>query len=117
MSQQNVEVVRDHYAATNERDFPRAMSHYAADVELFVHPEAFVERGTFKGRDAVGEWFGNWFTTFEPARIEAEEGKRLHLVPRRHDHDGWHVTGQGGTRPEFAYEAIEEDEPVGFIFV
>ena len=32
MSQENVEIVRDHYAATNERDFTRAMSHYAEDV-------------------------------------------------------------------------------------
>ncbi len=65
MSRESVEVVRAHFAAVNERDFPRAMSHYAEDVELVVHPEAFLERGTFKGRDAVGEWFGNWFATFE----------------------------------------------------
>jgi hypothetical protein len=37
------------------------MSYYAEDVELVVHPQAFLERGTFKGREAVGEWFGNWF--------------------------------------------------------
>jgi ketosteroid isomerase-like protein len=66
MSRENVEVVRDQFAATNERDFPRAMSYYAEDVELVVHPDAFLERGTFKGRDAVGRWFGNWFRTFEP---------------------------------------------------
>jgi hypothetical protein len=29
MSEENVEVVCDLFAATNERDFPRAMSHYA----------------------------------------------------------------------------------------
>jgi len=57
MSQENVEVVCDQFAAVNERDFPRAMSHYAEDVELVVHPDAFLERGTFKGRDAVGQWF------------------------------------------------------------
>jgi hypothetical protein len=30
VSQSNVDVVRDQFAAPNERDFPRAMSHYAA---------------------------------------------------------------------------------------
>jgi ketosteroid isomerase-like protein len=65
MSRGDLEVVRDQFAAVNERDFPRAMSYYAEDVELVVHPDAFLERGTFSGRDAVGEWFGNWFATFE----------------------------------------------------
>ena len=78
MSQENVEVVRDQFAATNERDFPRAMSHYAEDVELVVHPDAFLERGTFKGRDAVGQWFGDWFTTFESGyHFELEEIRDL----------------------------------------
>jgi ketosteroid isomerase-like protein len=66
MSQENVEVVRDQFAATNERDFPRAMSYYAEDVELVVDRDAFLEGGTFSGREAVGQVFGNWFATFEP---------------------------------------------------
>jgi len=78
MSQENVEVVLDHYAATNEPDFPRAMSYYAEDVELFVHPDAFLEPGTFKGRHAVGQWFANWLTTFERGyRFEIEEARDL----------------------------------------
>jgi ketosteroid isomerase-like protein len=66
MSQREVDIVLEQFAATNKRDFPRAMSYYAEDVELEVQPEAFVERGTFSGRQAVGDWFGNWFATFEP---------------------------------------------------
>jgi ketosteroid isomerase-like protein len=78
MSLENIEVVRDQFAAVNERDFPRAMGHYAQDVELVVHPDAFLEAGTFKGRDAVGQWFGDWFTTFEPGyRLEIEEARDL----------------------------------------
>lgn len=57
MSQDNVKVVRDQFAAVNERDFPRAMSHYAEDVVLVVDRSAFLESVTFKGRDAVGQWF------------------------------------------------------------
>jgi ketosteroid isomerase-like protein len=78
MSQENVEVVCDQFAATNERDFPRAMSHYAEDVELVVDPEAFLDAGTFKGRHAVGQWFGNWFATFEPGyHFQVEEARDL----------------------------------------
>jgi ketosteroid isomerase-like protein len=61
---QNLEAVRDHYAATNERDFTRAMAHYDVDVELVV-PPGFLEPGEFKGRHAVGSWFGDWFSSFD----------------------------------------------------
>jgi ketosteroid isomerase-like protein len=78
MSQENVEVVREHYAATNERDFPRAMSDYAEDVELVVDPQAFLDAGTFKGRHAVGQWFADWLTTFEPGyHFDIEEARDL----------------------------------------
>jgi ketosteroid isomerase-like protein len=78
MSEENVDVVRDQFAATNERDFQRAMSHYAEDVELVVHRDAFLESGSFEGRDAVGRWFGNWFATFEPGyHFEIEETRDL----------------------------------------
>jgi ketosteroid isomerase-like protein len=77
MSQENVEVVRDQFAATNERDFARAMSHYAEDVVLYVDPAASLQSGTFEGREAVGKWFGDWFGTFEPGYefeiIEAQD--------------------------------------------
>jgi len=78
MSQENVDVVRDQFAAVNERDFPRAMSSYAEDVVLVVDADAFLESGTFTGRDAVGRWFGNWFATFEPGyRFEIDEVRDL----------------------------------------
>jgi ketosteroid isomerase-like protein len=78
MSQGDVEVVRDQFAAVNERDFPRAMSLYAEDVVLVVDSGAFLEHGVFEGREAVGEWFGNWFATFEPDyRFEIEEARDL----------------------------------------
>lgn len=78
MSQEDVEVVRDQFAAVNERDFPRAMSHYAADVELVVDRKAFLEGGTFKGRDAVGQWFADWFATFEPGyQFDIEEARDI----------------------------------------
>jgi ketosteroid isomerase-like protein len=72
MSRENVEIVKDHYAATNERDFRRAMGHYADDVELQVPPG--IRGGTFRGRKAVGDWFGEWFRTFDrDARFDIRE--------------------------------------------
>jgi len=74
---ENLEVVRDQYAATNERDFSRAMAHYDADVVLIV-PPGFIDPGTYRGRDAVGEWFGDWFRSFDhDARFEVTELSEL----------------------------------------
>ena len=70
--------MRDQFEAVNQRDFARAMAHYAEDVELFVDSDAFFQRGTFRGKDAVGRWFGDWFATFEPGyRFEIEESREL----------------------------------------
>jgi len=78
MSQDDVDVVRDQFAATNERDFQRAMSYYAEDVELVVHPDAFLDAGTFRGRETVGEYFGNWLSTFAPGyRFDITEARDL----------------------------------------
>lgn len=77
MALSNLEVIRDQYAATNERDFERAMSHYADDVVLVIHGEG-IRAGTFEGRDAVGHWFGEWFSTFDRgARFEIREISEL----------------------------------------
>jgi ketosteroid isomerase-like protein len=76
MSEENVGVVRDLFAATNERDFTRAMSHYAADVVLVV--DALLNPGTFEGRQAVGAWFADWFRAFEPDyHFDIEETQEL----------------------------------------
>jgi ketosteroid isomerase-like protein len=104
MSQENVDLVHDQFAATNERDFARAMSHYAEEVELFVDAGAFLEGGTYKGRDAVGEWFGNWFSMFEPGyHFEIEEtrdlGDLVFLIASHHGRgriSGAEVHGQNG---------------------
>jgi ketosteroid isomerase-like protein len=74
---ENVEVIRDQYAATNERDFDRAMSHYGEEVELVVHlPD--IRAGTFKGRDATGRWFGDWLSSFDrDARFDVKEMTEL----------------------------------------
>jgi ketosteroid isomerase-like protein len=66
VSEQDIEVVRDQFKATNERDFERAMALYADDVVLVVPPGEgiVVNPGTYEGKEAVGRWFGDWFQAF-----------------------------------------------------
>jgi ketosteroid isomerase-like protein len=69
----DLDVIRDHYAATNEQDFERAMSYYAEDVVLVVRGNG-IRSGTYEGREATGNWFGDWFRTFERgARFDITE--------------------------------------------
>ncbi len=78
MSQPDVDVVLDQFAAVNERDFERAMDRYAEDVRLFASPASGPKAGVFEGKEAVGEWFGDWFRTFAPGyRFEVEEAREL----------------------------------------
>jgi ketosteroid isomerase-like protein len=63
MSQENVEVIRDMTAASNEGDFERALAHLADDI-VFEAP-AGIRGGTFRGREAVAEWFGDWWRIFD----------------------------------------------------
>ena len=77
MSEADVDVVRDQFAAANERDFERAMDGYAEDVVLVAH-EGFLNTGTFAGKEAVGEWFGDWFRQFDSDyRFEIKEARDL----------------------------------------
>jgi ketosteroid isomerase-like protein len=63
MSQENVEVIRDLTAAINENDFERALAHHADDIVL--EAPAGIRGGTFRGLEAVGEWFADWFRIFD----------------------------------------------------
>jgi ketosteroid isomerase-like protein len=77
VSQADVDVVLDQFAAVNERDFARAMDRYADDVVLVVPGEG-IHAGTFEGKRAVGDWFGDWFGTFDrDYRFEIEEAREL----------------------------------------
>ena len=54
------------------------MDRYAEDVRLFASPASGPKAGVFQGKEAVGEWFGDWFRTFAPGyRFEVEEAREL----------------------------------------
>jgi ketosteroid isomerase-like protein len=92
VSEADIDVIRQQYAAVNERDFPRAMGLYAEDVVMVVpRVEGVQSPGTYRGREAVGEWFGDWFRTFAPDyRFEIEEIRELEggLIFMRATHGG-----------------------------
>lgn len=70
-------MVVEQFEAVNQRDFDRAMQIYADDVVLIVPGEG-LQTGTFSGKAAVGEWFGDWFRTFDrDYRFEIEEAREL----------------------------------------
>jgi ketosteroid isomerase-like protein len=74
----DVEVVREQFEAVNSRDFARAMSLYDKEVVLVVRSDAYLEAGTFEGLRVVGEYFGNWFATFEPGyRFDINEARKV----------------------------------------
>jgi ketosteroid isomerase-like protein len=74
MSQEHVEVVRRHFEDTNSRRFDAAMGGYDPSVELVVSEDVAVDPGVYRGAEAVGEWFGSWFSTFAPGyRLDVAE--------------------------------------------
>ncbi len=89
MGLSDADVVRDQIAATNERDWARAMSHYSEDVVLVIHGGG-LRSGTVEGRDAVGRWFGDWFSTFDKdahfdiTKVEEQEDGSILLFADHH---------------------------------
>jgi ketosteroid isomerase-like protein len=90
MSQENVEIVVGTFENTNARDFAAVMDAYAEDVVLAVHGVVQgLGGGGATGKQAVGEWFGDWFRTFDrDYRFEIEEsrdmGDRVLIVATHH---------------------------------
>ena len=79
MSEQDIAVIREQYKATNRRDFSRVMDFYTEDVVLRVpRLEGVQNPGIYEGKQAVGEWFGDWFRTFaHDYRFEIQEFREL----------------------------------------
>src|SRR6266576_6518774 len=61
MSQENVEIVREQFEATNRGEFGRPMADWDDEIELVAEG---LSAGTYRGRNTVGDWFGDWFRMF-----------------------------------------------------
>ena len=72
-----LEIVRDQYAAVNERDWERARAPYTEDVRMVITTQG-IRAGTYEGVEAVSDWFGEWFSSFDGSlRFEITELTKL----------------------------------------
>ena len=90
MSQENVEIATGIFEATNARDFGAVLDVYAEDITLIVQADFASIATEVSGKQAVSEWFGDWFRHFESGyRFEVEEardleGDRVFVVATHH---------------------------------
>jgi ketosteroid isomerase-like protein len=101
MSQENVEVVIGQFEGVNRRDFETVMDAYADDVVLRSHGWLRnIGAIAVVGKKAVGEWFGDWFRSFDRNyRFEVDEARDLGdrvLIVATHDGRG-RVSGAPAT--------------------
>ena len=88
---QDVEIMREIYEHINQRDWAAILATFDEEVVLVVHESVGPNAGIFRGREAVGRWFGDWFLAFgKDYRFEVEEarsvGDRVLIVARHHGH-------------------------------
>jgi ketosteroid isomerase-like protein len=91
MSQENVEIVREIYDHMNRRNWAAILIALDEDVVLVVHESVGPDAGVFRGREAVGRWFGEWFLAFDTDyRFTLDEirsvGDRVFVVAQHHGH-------------------------------
>ena len=73
MSEKNVQIAKDTYAAFARGDLPRVLAGFHEDVEWHA-AEGLPWGGVHKGRDAVAQdVFGVLMTAFEDFRLEHEQ--------------------------------------------
>jgi ketosteroid isomerase-like protein len=71
MSQENVEVVRSIYEASNRRDWDAAFRDQESSVEVTTPPGIFA--GTFRGREECQGFFEEMTGAFEEWSVHVEE--------------------------------------------
>ena len=69
---------REHLDHIERGDIVQATADYAEDAVLEADPsgeQGLLLTGTFQGREAIGRWIDNWFSSFERGsyRFEVEE--------------------------------------------
>src|SRR5215207_2636265 len=108
MSQENVEIVREQFEATNRRDFARPMADWAEDIEVVYRiNEGDIRSGTYSGREAVGEFFGSWFREFRRVQfelLEIRDGGDSVAVAARHRAQGKHTGIEVGDNFFYEYQ-------------
>jgi ketosteroid isomerase-like protein len=87
MSEENVEIVRRAYEATNRGDIDTAESYIHPEIEFHTYARS-PEAGVYHGKQAVREYNESLFQQFESIRFEIEElvdaGDRVVVVTTQH---------------------------------
>ena len=72
MSEENVELVGEAVEAFNRGDFDAALERMHPDIE-WQTPDTFPDAATYRGREAVREFWRTWRETFRGFRLLLEE--------------------------------------------
>jgi ketosteroid isomerase-like protein len=67
---------REHLDHVENGDIVQATTDYAEDAVLEADPtgeQGLLLIGTFHGREAIGRWLDNWFSSFDSYRFKVEE--------------------------------------------
>jgi ketosteroid isomerase-like protein len=68
-------IVREHLDHVERGDIVQAIADYAEDAVLEADvggEQGLLFAGTFRGREAIGRWIDNWFSSFEPGSYRFE---------------------------------------------
>src|SRR2546422_518954 len=69
-------IFREHLDHIERGDIVQATVDYAEDAVLEADPtgeQGLLLIGTFRGREAIGRWVDNWFSSFDSYRFKVEE--------------------------------------------
>jgi uncharacterized protein len=87
MSEENVEIIRKVYEATNRGGFRATEPYVHSEVEFHTYAQS-PEAGVYRGREAVLKYNEDLFGQFESVRFEVEElvdaGDRVVVVTTQH---------------------------------
>src|SRR5689334_3027792 len=72
MSQENVEVVRQAFAAYSSAGAEALADYWDSEIEVGVPPE-LAQAGTYRGREAVLAWMSEWNEAWERIEYTPEE--------------------------------------------
>jgi ketosteroid isomerase-like protein len=85
MSEENVEVVRSVFDATNRRDWDTVLAAYSPDTEWDdreLRPEGAVHRGIEAMQAEMRAWFGTWLNYRQEIEQVLDAGEHVALVVR-----------------------------------
>jgi ketosteroid isomerase-like protein len=86
MSEENVELVRRIYEATNNGDIDAVVLDFHPEIEFHAYPRS--PEGVYHGKQAAQEYIENVWERFESVRIEVDElldaGDQVVVVTTQH---------------------------------